>query len=94
MILCADDTGMAALDEESVFNLAKELQDEGFDPEMEGDFAKCLGIRVQENDNGTICMTQKGMIDKIIATAKMEECNPNGKSALTTALGLDAKGKP
>ena len=65
-----------------------------FDVEMEGDFAECLRIGMQQRDNRTICMTQKGLIKKIIMTAKMKECNPNKTPALTAALGLDAKGKP
>ena len=39
-------------------------------------------------------MTQKGSIEKIVATAKMEGCKPNKTPALQTALGLDAEGKP
>ena len=61
---------------------------------MEGDFTECLGIRMEHGDDRTIHMTQKGLIRKIIATAKMKECKTNKTPALTTALGLDAKGKP
>ena len=65
MIQCVDDTGTAALDKESIINFVEELQGEGFDPEMEGDFAEeCLGIGMQENNNGTICMTQKGLMSR------------------------------
>ena len=39
-------------------------------------------------------MTWKGLIEKIIVTAKMKECKPNKTPALTTAQGLDTKGKP
>ena len=45
-------------------------------------------------DDRTICMTQKGPIKKIVARAKMEECNPNKTPALTAAPGFDAKGEP
>ena len=58
---------------------------------MEGDFTECpAGIGVEQRDDRTICMTQKGLIKKMIATAKMKECNPNKTPALTTASGLDA----
>ena len=60
---------------------------------MEGHFTKCLGIGTQQRGSGTICMTQKGSIKKIIATAKMKECDPNKIPAPTTAPGLDAEGK-
>ena len=74
IILHADDAGMAAPNEESIDKLVKEFQDKGFDPEMEGDFTKHLGIRTEHRDDGSMCMTQKGLIKKIIATAKMQGC--------------------
>ena len=50
---------------------------------------------MEHTDDGTICcMTQKGPIKKIIATAKMKECNPNETHASTAAPGLDTEGKP
>ena len=94
MILHANDTGAAAPNKESITNPAKELQDKGFDLEMEGNFTECLGIGMEQRDNRTIWMTQKGSIRKIIATAKMKECNPNETPAQTAgALGSDAKGE-
>ena len=89
-ILCADNTGMAAPDEESTVNLVKELWDGGFDLEMEGDFTKCPGIGMEERDSGMICMCQKGPIK----TAEMKECDPSKTPAPTTAPGMDAQGKP
>jgi len=94
IILYVDDAGIAAPNEESVNGLAKELRDEGFDLEMEGDFAEHLGIGLEHRDDGSVCMTQKGLIEKIIATAKMQGCKPNKTPALQTALGSDAEGKP
>ena len=91
--MCADGARTVAPNEESMNNLVKELQDEGFDLEMEGDFAECPGIRMEHRDDRTICMTQKGSIKKTVATAKMKERNPNKTPASTAALGSDAKGK-
>ena len=61
---------------------------------MEGDFTECLGIGLEHRDDGTVCMTQKGLIEKIIATAKMQGCNANETPALLTVPGLDAEGEP
>ena len=61
---------------------------------MEGDFADCLGNGMEHGDDGAICMTWKGAVEKIIAMAKMKECNLNKTLAPTTALGSNAKGKP
>ena len=47
IILCVDDAGIAAPNEESVNKPVKELQDKGFDLEMEGDFTEHLGIRTE-----------------------------------------------
>ena len=94
VILCADDAGTAAPDEASINDLVRELRNEGFDLEMEGEFTECLGIGLEHEDDGSACMTQKGLIEKIVATAKMEGCKPNKTPASQTALGSDAKGKP
>ena len=51
MILHVDDAGTAAPDEGSVSNLVKELLDEAFTLEMEGDFTECPGIGVEQRDN-------------------------------------------
>ena len=45
-------------------------------------------------DDGTICMTQKGSIKKMIAAVKTKECNPSKTPAQTTASGPNAKVKP
>ena len=94
IIPCVDNAGIAAPDKESINSLARELRDEGFDLEMEGDFMEHLGIGIERRDNRTICMTQKGVIEKITVTAKIKECKPNKTPASTTALGSDAEGKP
>ena len=94
IISCVDGAGMAAPNEEIINKSAKELQDKGFNLEMEGDFTKHLGIGMEHRDDGSVCMTQKGSIKKIIATAKMQGCEPNKTPAPLTALGSDAKGEP
>ena len=39
-------------------------------------------------------MTQKGSIEKIIVTVKMQGCKMNKTATLLTAPGSDAKGEP
>ena len=56
----------------------------------EGTLSKYLGIKFEKNlDNGSINITQKGLINKIIETAGMTDCNPNWTPALTPPLGTD-----
>ena len=94
IILCTDNTGVAAPNKESINSLVSELQDEGFNLEMEGNFTEHPGIGIKHRGDRTINMTQKGPINKIIATAKMKECKPNKTPALTTAPGSDNEGEP
>ena len=61
---------------------------------MEGDFMEHLGIGMEDRDDGTVCMIQKGLIKKIIATAKTKGCNANKTHASLAALGSDTEGKP
>ena len=39
-------------------------------------------------------MSQKGLINKIITTTKMEDCKPNWKPTTACALATDADGEP
>jgi hypothetical protein len=39
-------------------------------------------------------MTQQGLIKKVIAAGKMEECNPNFTPAAQEPLGMDPEGEP
>ena len=71
IILCVDDARTAAPNRKSINKPVKELQEKGFDPEMEGDFTEHLGIGTEHRDDGSAHMTQKGPIKKIIAMAKM-----------------------
>ena len=87
MIPHVDDAGIAAPEEKDIENPVQELRDEGFDSEMEGDFGTHLGIGIKENEDGTQSMTQKGLIDRIVVTAKMIDCNPNKTPASAAALG-------
>jgi len=43
----------------------------------EGSFNEFLGIKMETRKNGSINMTQKGLIEKIIEITKMQDCNPN-----------------
>ena len=61
---------------------------------MEGDFTSYLGIGIDEFEDGSRHMTQKGLIKKVIQTTKMENCNPNWTPAIQLALGSDPDGEP
>ena len=50
-------------------------------------FAGFLGIKFKHHNDGTIEMTQKGLIKKMLATTGMENCNPGNLPAPMDALG-------
>jgi Reverse transcriptase (RNA-dependent DNA polymerase). len=90
-ILCGPDSN--ALEAEiqglGVNNLEQchsfQLRDEG----EVGDF---LGIRIQKQHNGQFTLTQTGLIDKILLTTNMTDCNPVATPTSKEALGSDRDG--
>ena len=93
MILYVDDAGIAAPSRTNVEEFVEELRAEGFELEIEGDFTECLGIGIEEMPDGTRHMTQKGLIEKIVATTKMTDCKPNWTPTTQVALGTDPDGE-
>jgi len=93
MVLYVDDAGIAAPKKKDVEDFVEELRNEGFDLEIEGDFTEYLGIGIEECNDGTRHMTQKGLIDKIIKTTKMTECKPNYTPTAQVPLGSDPEGE-
>ena len=94
MILYVDDAGIAAPKREDVEQFVEELRNEGFDLEIEGDFTEYLGIGIEELEDGSRHMSQKGLIEKIIKNTKMTDCNPNWTPSTQVPLGSDADGEP
>ena len=94
MIPCVDDARIAAPSRTNVEEFVEELRAKGFELEIEGDFTKCLGTGIKEMPDGTQHMTQKGLIEKIVATTKMTDCKPNWTPTTQVALGTDPDGEP
>jgi hypothetical protein len=90
-----DDIGISAKQQEDIDEMVARLQKKGFELTREGTFSEFLGIKLEKNpDNGSINMTQKGLISKIIEATGMTGCNPNWTSASTTPIGSDPDGEP
>jgi hypothetical protein len=95
IVLYVDDAGIAAPMVGLIDAFVDGLKAKGFELTKEGSFSEFLGIKFEEDTlAGSITMTQTGLIKKIIATAKMENCNPNWVPAAKEALGIDPEGKP
>ncbi len=93
MVLYVDDAGLAAPTREAIESFVKQLKELGFDVDIEDDFSEYLGIKIDDLPDGTKKMTQKGLIQKVIKAANMEDCNPNWVPAQQVALGTDPDGE-
>jgi hypothetical protein len=93
-VVYVDDVGIAAKRQEDVDEMVALLREKGFDLTREGSFSEFLGIKFDKLNDGSINMTQKGLINKIIEAAGMTDCNPNWTPASTTPLGSDPDGEP
>jgi Reverse transcriptase (RNA-dependent DNA polymerase) len=95
LILYVDDVGICAKNPKDIEKLIASLRSQGFELTEEGTFTEFLGIKFAKNEkDGTIELTQQGLIDKIITAAGMENCHPNHTPASLTPLGSDPEGAP
>ena len=93
VIVYVDDIGIAALQADMIDSFVDELKSCSFSLTKEGSFSKYLGIKFEKNNqDGTITLTQKGLIKKILTATELVDCNLNHHPAATTALGLDLDG--
>ncbi|CAJ1930221.1 unnamed protein product [Cylindrotheca closterium] len=93
VVLYVDDAGIGAADPQDVDRLIDQLRDLGFELKKEGNFNEFLGIKFDKRDDGSIELTQTGLIDKILVAAGMTDCKPN-RTPATGPLGSDPEGEP
>lgn len=91
IVMYVDDCGIGAANPKDIDKLVEDLRALGFELTKEGDFSEFLGIKMSRRDDGTIELTQSGLIDKIIKATGMEDSNPNYLPA-TAPLGSDPDG--
>ena len=94
LILHVDDLGVAFKTESDLNELIKQLEEKGLNLTRESSFSEYLGISYHKKSDGTLELTQKGLIKKIIAAVGLEKCKPNWIPASTESLGLDPTGAP
>jgi hypothetical protein len=58
----------------------------------EGEVGDFLGIQIVKEGNGTFQLTQTGLIDKVLKSAGLEDCNRCVTPAYTTPVGSDPDG--
>jgi hypothetical protein len=93
LVLYVDDAGIAAKSKEVIDKFMQDLRDLKFEVDIEDDFTSYLGIGIEKLPDGTKRMTQTGLIKKILAACKMENCNGRDLPTTQTALGSDPDGE-
>jgi hypothetical protein len=92
LCLYVDDVGIAAAKESTIDELIAQLRKLGFELTKENSFTEFLGIDFVKQPDGSILLTQTGLIDKILEATNMVDCNPNSIPASPQALGTDEIG--
>ena len=90
-----DDCGIATPTMKEIDGFVDRLRKRGFELTKEGDFSAYLGINFHRDPKTqTVTMTQPGLIKKILATTRLEECNPNRAPSAQAGLGADPNDPP
>ena len=98
-VVYVDDTIIAGPDEHAIEDLITDLgvsKDEHrhtFELRDEGEVGDFLGIRITKTDSNTFCLTQTGLIDKVLKESHMEDANSCQTPASSTPLHLDQDGE-
>jgi hypothetical protein len=95
VVLYVDDLGIAYSNKNDLKKLFSNLESKGLNFTREGTFTDFLGINFTKNSaNGTLTLTQKGLIQKIKEATGMSDSNYNWTPASQAALGIDPDGPP
>jgi hypothetical protein len=95
IFLWVDDCGIVAPTMDLVDAFIKRLKDQGFELTKDIDLSEYLGINFsRDSSNGSINMTQPGLIKKILAATGMQDCSVNKTPTSSNALGSDPDGEP
>ena len=95
VVLYVDDLGIAYSNQSDLEKLFANLESKSLSFTREGTFTDFLGINFTKNPtNGTLTLTQKGLIQKIVDATGMSDSNYNWTPAAQAALGIDPDGPP
>ena len=88
-----DDCGISAPNQARIDKFVNDLRDLGFELTQEQSFEAFLGIKFEKLPDGSTKCTQRGLIEKILKTANMLDCNPNHTPARQQQLSADEDGE-
>ena len=95
VVLYVDDLGIAYSNQSDLEKLFANLESKSLSFTREGTFTDFLGIIFTKNPtNGTLTLTQKGLIQKIVDATGMSDSNYNWTPATQASLGIDPDGPP
>ena len=87
--------GTSAKRKQGANEMVEPLRKQGCELTCEGSFSELHGIKSEESSgDGSVNATQKGLLNEIIWTAGVTDCNPNWTPALTAPLGSDCSSEP
>jgi Reverse transcriptase (RNA-dependent DNA polymerase) len=92
-LIYVDDTLFFAPKQEYIDAVLDKLQ-QSMTLNVENDVAGFLGVHIQRHDNGTIELTQKGLIERCIAALDVESLPVKKTPAEYGCLGSDKNGDP
>jgi hypothetical protein len=99
VVVYVDDTIIAGPDPNKIEELIKDLgvgdeeERETFMLRDEGSVGDFLGIRIEKCANDSFTLSQTGLIEKVIKTAGMADCNSAVTPSSTDPLGSDKAGE-
>ena len=73
---------------------AWDLKDAEMDLNIEDDVAGFLGVLLQKNEDGTVALTQTGLIDRVLSVFGLTAANGTKTPAPKPALPRDLDGEP
>ena len=94
LVPCVDDVCLGAASMDDIDAFIKDLRDEGLTLTKDETLSEFLGVKFEQTPDGSVNMTQTGLINKILQAAKMEDSNPNALPAEQKALASDEDGEP
>jgi len=94
LVQYVDDMGISASTQSEIDQFVADLRAEGLFLTQEESFAEFLGIKFEKLGDGSINMTQAGLIKKILLATALADCNPNSTPSASVGLGADENGMP
>jgi hypothetical protein len=85
-VLYTDDSILTGPNEEDLNKVIEEIKATGLDITVEGDISDFLGVKIQQQDNGDINLTQPQLIDQILSDLRLGSDSKSPTVVKTTPM--------